>query len=120
MAPEMALGEGVDGRADIYALGCVAYFLLTGHLVFEATTSLQMIARHLQTEPRPPSERIDRPIPKRLDEVVLWCLAKDPRKRPQTAAELARALAAIDAPSAGQLEARQWWTMAPPPANVAG
>jgi eukaryotic-like serine/threonine-protein kinase len=118
MAPEMALGEGVDGRADIYALGCVAYFLLTGHLVFDATTSLQMIARHLQTEPRPPSERIDQPIPKRLDEVVLSCLAKDPRKRPQTAAELARQLAAIDAPSPGQLEARQWWTVAPAPVNA--
>ena len=112
MAPEMALGEGVDGRADIYALGCVAYFLLTGHLVFEATTSLQMIARHLQTVPTPPSERIDRPIPKRLDEVVLSCLAKDPRQRPQSAAALARELAAIDAPSAGQLEARQWWMLA--------
>ncbi len=118
MAPEMALGEGVDGRADIYALGCVAYYLLTGQLVFEASTSLQMIARHLQTVPRPPSERIDRPIPKRLDEVVLSCLAKDPRQRPQTAAELARALAAIDAPSAGQLEARQWWILASAPATV--
>jgi serine/threonine-protein kinase len=120
MAPEMALGDGVDGRADIYALGCVAYFLLTGQLVFEATTSLQMIARHLQTPPRPPSERIDRPIPKRLDEVVLSCLAKDPRQRPQTAAELARELAAIDAPSAGQLEARQWWTAPQSPLNAAG
>jgi tRNA A-37 threonylcarbamoyl transferase component Bud32 len=118
MAPEMALGEGVDGRADIYALGCVAYYLLTGHLVFEANTSLQMIARHLQTTPRPPSERIDRPIPKRLDEVVLSCLAKDPRQRPQTAAALARELAAIDAPSAGQLEARQWWTLASAPENA--
>jgi serine/threonine-protein kinase len=122
MAPEMALGEGVDGRSDIYALGCVAYYLLTGQLVFQASTSLQMIARHLQTEPRPPSERIDKPIPKRLDEVILSCLAKDPRKRPQTAAELARALASIEAPSPGQLEARQWWTLASTPeaVNIAG
>lgn len=48
MAPEMALGEPVDGRADIYALGCVAYYLLTGQLVFEAEKVFQMIANHLR------------------------------------------------------------------------
>ncbi len=47
MAPEMALGETVDGRADIYALGCAAYFLLTGELVFEADTTVQLIARRM-------------------------------------------------------------------------
>src|SRR5262249_60915663 len=47
MAPEMVTGGTVDGRADIYALGCVGYFLLTGRLVFEASTALQMIAPHL-------------------------------------------------------------------------
>ena len=57
MAPEMAMGEAVDGRADIYALGCVAYYLLTGQLVFEADTSLQMIVKHLQSDPVPPSRR---------------------------------------------------------------
>src|SRR5688572_22014907 len=51
MAPEMALGEAVDGRADIYALGCVAYYLLTGQLVFEGEKVFQMIANHLQTPP---------------------------------------------------------------------
>ena len=56
MSPEMALGEKVDGRADIYALGCVAYFLLTGQLVFQAEKAFQMIAKHLQTTPVPPSE----------------------------------------------------------------
>ena len=57
MAPEMALGEPVDGRADIYALGCVAYYLLTGQLVFEAENAFQAIARHLNAEPVPPSMR---------------------------------------------------------------
>ncbi|HJQ12450.1 MAG TPA: serine/threonine-protein kinase, partial [Gemmatimonadaceae bacterium] len=57
MAPEMALGERVDGRADIYALGCVAYYLATGELVFEAETAFQMIAKHLQSAPIPPSQR---------------------------------------------------------------
>src|SRR5437762_3859608 len=55
MAPEMALGEGIDGRADIYALGCVAYYLVTGEIVFEADTAFQMIAKHLQSAPMPPS-----------------------------------------------------------------
>jgi serine/threonine protein kinase len=51
MAPEMALGESVDGRADLYALGCVAYYLLTGQVVFDADTPFQMTARHLRAEP---------------------------------------------------------------------
>ena len=114
MAPEMALGEAVDGRADIYALGCVAYYLLTGQLVFEASTSLQMIARHLQTEPRPPSERIDKPIPRALEQVIMRCLAKDPNQRPQTAAELARTLASIELPSPDEREARRWWSLSSP------
>jgi len=110
MAPEMALGEAVDGRADIYALGCVAYYLLTGQLVFEAETSIQMIARHLQSEPRRPSERTQNQIPPALEQLVLRCLAKDPADRPQSAAELARALATIDVRSWGDEDAAQWWS----------
>jgi tRNA A-37 threonylcarbamoyl transferase component Bud32 len=96
MPPEMALGEPVDGRADIYALGCVAYYLLTGQIVFEAENTLQMVAKHMQAEPVPPSERAELPIPPALERVVLACLAKDPKRRPQSAAELARSLAAIE------------------------
>jgi len=114
MAPEMALGEPVDGRSDIYALGCVAYYLLSGKLVFDADTSIQMIARHLQTEPRPPSQRTANPIPHDLEQLVLRCLAKNPSDRPQSAAELARALAAIDAGRWGDDEAEQWWNANPP------
>src|SRR6266513_6377570 len=77
MAPEMALGERVDGRADIYALGCVAYFLLTGALVFEAETTFQMIAKHLQSPPIPPSQRTERPVSPELERLILKCLAKD-------------------------------------------
>jgi serine/threonine protein kinase len=52
MAPEMALGEGdVDARADIYALGCVGYWLLTGRLVFEGDTPVKMMLQHIQAEP---------------------------------------------------------------------
>ena len=91
MAPETILGDvEVDRRADVYALGCVAYFLLTGQLVFEADTSMKMLMQHLNTPPVPPSQRSELPIPRELDELVLACLQKDPDRRPQNAGELFR------------------------------
>ncbi len=92
MAPEMAHDRTVDGRADLYSLGCVAYYLLTGHLVFEGDTPLQTILKHLQQSPEPPSRRTDRPIPAELESLVLACLAKRPDDRPRSAAALAEAL----------------------------
>jgi serine/threonine-protein kinase len=97
LAPEMAQERTVDGRADLYSLGCVAYYLLTGHLVFEGDTPLQTILKHLQQPPDPPSQRTDRPIPAELEAVVLACLAKRPDDRPATARELAERLAAVPA-----------------------
>jgi serine/threonine-protein kinase len=91
MAPEVILGNtDVDRRADVYALGCVAYYLLTGELVFEADSPMKMLVQHLQTEPVPPSARTELPIPEELDKLVLACLQKDPRRRPQSAGELFR------------------------------
>jgi eukaryotic-like serine/threonine-protein kinase len=110
MAPEMALGEPVDGRADIYALGCVAYYLLTGHLVFESETVFQMIANHLQTPPIPPSERTDRPVSPELERLILKCLAKNPNDRPQSAALLLQALDWIPTEAWGEQQAAEWWT----------
>jgi serine/threonine-protein kinase len=109
MAPEMALGELVDGRADIYALGCVAYYLLTGQLVFEAEKAFQMIAKHLQTSPVPPSQRTDQQVSPELEDLILKCLAKDARHRPQSARELADALARVPTDAWGEDEARYWW-----------
>jgi eukaryotic-like serine/threonine-protein kinase len=99
MAPEALRGEPVDGRADLYALGCVAYYLLTARLVFEAETALQMVLKHLQQEPEPPSKRTTNPIPEALERIVLDCLAKNPDDRPPSAMELARRLSEVSDPS---------------------
>jgi serine/threonine-protein kinase len=109
MAPEMALGQPVDGRADIYALGCVAYFLLTGELVFEATNAFQLIAKHLEESPVPPSRRTELRVSPQLEQVVLVCLAKRPEDRPQTATELDRMLAEIEVEPWSDEEATDWW-----------
>ena len=93
MAPEMAHDRTVDGRADLYSLGCVAYYLLTGKLVFEGETPLQTILKHLQQAPEPPSRRTERPIPAELETLVLACLAKRPDDRPRSAREVAERLA---------------------------
>jgi serine/threonine-protein kinase len=109
MAPEMVLGEAVDGRADLYAVGCVAYYLLTGKLVFEATSGFQMIAKHVQEVPVPPSRRTELEVGVELERVVLACLEKRPADRPQSAAELDRLLSGIEMEPWSQEDATQWW-----------
>jgi serine/threonine-protein kinase len=109
LPPEAALGATIDARSDLYSLGCVAYFLLTGRLVFEAETALQMIAKHLRSEPAPPSWHAPFPVPPSLDRVVLACLAKKPEDRPRNAAELVRLLATVDVEPWTQAEAMEWW-----------
>jgi len=89
MAPEIILGQSdVDRRADVYALGCVAYYLLTGQLVFDADTPMKMFLHHVQTPPTPPSQRTELPIPRDLEDLVMACLEKDPNRRPQDAERL--------------------------------
>ncbi len=111
IAPEQALGEReVDARADIYAIGCVAYWLLTGQFVFAADTNMGYLVHHIHTPARPPSETAPAPIPGALDDVILSCLAKDPGQRPQSPRELSRRLAAVEGAerwNAGA--ARAWW-----------
>ncbi len=111
MAPEMALGENVDARTDLYALGCVAYYLLTGEQVFHGDTVLKVITQHLQAVPLPPSQRSKLPIPAALEHLVLACLAKKPEDRPQTARQLAQSLDAIAGMTWGEEEARRWWSV---------
>jgi serine/threonine-protein kinase len=111
IAPEQALGgAALDGRADIYALGCVAYWLLTGQLVFTGDTPLAMVVHHARTPPVPPSSRTELPIPEALDRLTMACLEKDPAARPQTAKELSRQLGEIEfAVPWDDERAREWW-----------
>ena len=109
MPPEAVRGEALDGRADIYALGCVAYYLLTGLLVFEGDTSLKIIASHLQAPPVRPSRRAGIPVPAALEELILRCLEKEPENRPGGADEVGRALKAMPIDPWTQAEAMAWW-----------
>jgi serine/threonine-protein kinase len=116
IAPEQALGATrIDSRADIYSLGCVGYFLLTGEPVFSGETPLAIAVHHVQTPPVAPSSRSELAIPPALDRVVLDCLAKEPAGRPQSAHELSTRLAEIAGlePWTGD-RAREWWEMHQP------
>jgi serine/threonine-protein kinase len=90
----------------------VAYWLLTGQTVFEGETPLDIIVKHVQEQPVPPSERTELEIPSDLEAVVLHCLAKDPEERPRTALDLATALAACDVGVRWEgTAAQEWWAL---------
>jgi len=112
VAPEQAEGHAaIDGRADLYATGCLGYWLLTGGIVFPAETPMAMLAHHLRTTPPPPSSRTELPVPEKLDQIVLACLAKDPGDRPATARALARELEGVVTATPWSSErADTWWT----------
>jgi serine/threonine-protein kinase len=118
MAPEIAIGEGgVDARADIYALGCVAYFMLTGSLVFTDSNPMKMAIKHVQAVPEPPSQRTELPIPASLERVIMQCLAKKPEDRPGSARELGRLVSACDVPAWTEEDAAEWWETHLPPTS---
>jgi eukaryotic-like serine/threonine-protein kinase len=109
MSPEMTLSESVDARADIYALGCVGYFLLTGKMVFDATSAIQMIAMHIKNDPVPPSLRANLQIPQSLEAVILKCLAKRPEDRYSSVIELSNALDAARIQPWTEEQAKAFW-----------
>jgi serine/threonine-protein kinase len=115
MAPEQVLGnDDIDGRTDIYAVGCVAYWILTGRYVFQSRTVPEMMALHLREPPEPPSAHSQESIPEALEELVLACLAKDRADRPQSADELAARLAASQTAAEWTSErAQEWWSTHP-------
>jgi len=122
MAPEQALGHELDGRADLYALGCIGFFLLSGRLLFERSGSLPMMMAHI-TEPLPEfKSRIASYLPAELSAVLAHCLAKKPADRPSDARALAAALRAIHIPPSEQwseAQAQAWWTARrPKPAPI--
>ncbi|UCF40637.1 MAG: serine/threonine protein kinase [Gemmatimonadota bacterium] len=117
IAPEMAMAEGpVDGRADLYSLGCVAYWLLSGQLVFDKSNPMAMVVAHSSETPKPLSQRTELEVPEGLERIVMQCLAKDPADRPQNARALSDMLGALEV--AGQwTEDRKedWWHKHGPP-----
>jgi serine/threonine-protein kinase len=90
LAPEQASGDRVDARSDVYAFGCVLYEMLIGEVPFRADTPVATMYRHVNEDAPPPSSI--RPVPPALEEIVMRCLAKDPRKRFASADELGEAL----------------------------
>jgi len=113
MAPEQVLGDRpLDGRSDIYAVGCVAYWLVTGRLVFTGRTPMEIMLQHTQAKPVPPSKRTELQLCPAFDELVMACLEKNPDHRPATAEILAASLAKIETRDAWTPErARNWWDL---------
>jgi serine/threonine protein kinase len=113
LAPEAITGpETVDARSDLYSLGCVGYFLLTGRPVFEAETVIEVVGKHLHAQPTPPDQRIGRPVPASLSAFIFSCLQKDPAGRPPSALACIAALDACeDVPPWTDGEASAWWSI---------
>lgn len=112
MAPEMIMdNRHVDGRVDLYALGCVGYWLVTGQLVFDEASPMATLLRHAKDAPPLPSSRTELDIPDGLERIIMACLEKDPGARPQSARALSDLLSACECSTAGWNEdrAREWW-----------
>jgi serine/threonine-protein kinase len=122
MAPEtVSAPETVDARSDLYALGAVGYWLLTGTHVFSGESIIQVFAHHLHSVPDPPSTRLGAPVAADLESVLLACLAKRPEDRPATAHLLRERLRACAA--AGRwtnARAAQWWAVNRPKLRSGG
>lgn len=121
MSPEQAQGAAfIDHRTDIYATGCVAYWLLTGRRVFDGETALAVMMQHMQATPVPPSVHAQEPIPQALDALILACLAKNPIDRPASADVLYQRLNQLGIGESWTPNRRQtWWqTHAPKPRRL--
>jgi serine/threonine-protein kinase len=100
----------IDGRADLYALGAVGYYLLTGEPVFSGASVMEVCAHHLHSLPVPPSERTERPLPAALESFLLGCLSKERELRPASAAAFVAALDALEGIAPWSVaHADQWW-----------
>jgi eukaryotic-like serine/threonine-protein kinase len=110
LPPEMGHGGEVDHRADLYAVGCVGYWLASGRLVFEGRSAMDVASKHLLEKPEPPSARSEMRIPAEFDAVILACLEKEPDRRPRDARRLADLLreVPVEAPWT-DAHAEAWW-----------
>ena len=111
--PESVTGsDDIDGRADIYCLGGVAYWMLTGQPPFTSSSSVEVIIDHVKTVPKRPSELSEVPIPPELEAIVMKCLEKKPQDRFQNAGALRAALRAIHfAETWSEEKAGEWWSL---------
>jgi len=112
MAPEMVTGETpVDGRTDLYALGCVGYWLMSGQLVFDGKNAMAILVQHVKEEPPSLAARTEMEVPARFEEILRACLAKDPDDRPRSAQELGDMLddLAKSLPAWTRDRAEKWW-----------
>jgi serine/threonine-protein kinase len=109
MAPEVLRGEPATAAADLYALGVIGYFLLTGKPIFDASTAAEIVGHHMHTAPVPPRNRLAA-VPPDLEAVILRCLAKEPSERFLDAKALREALlACADAGRWTETDAARWW-----------
>ncbi len=111
MPPEaLADPDKMDGRSDLYSLGAVGYYMLTGSVVFDGKTVVEICGHHLHTEPELPSRRLGKPVPSDLEAIIMDCLAKDRQARPESARALRTRLEQCrDLGSWDQDSARAWW-----------
>jgi len=110
MAPEAITSSSLDGRADLYSLGCVAWFLLTGRYVFELGDAMVLLMKHVKEQPAPPSSASPHDVPKGLDDLILACLKKSPNERPASAHDLWRRLTMLEvAEPWTPHRAEEWW-----------
>lgn len=111
MAPEaMAGSQNLSAAADVYSLGSVLYYLLTGQPVFEASSLMALMTQVLTVPPEHPALRLGRPLPEELSQLVLACLAKSPAERPPHAMDLLERLLTIQLEQRwDQDRARSWW-----------
>ena len=108
--PEIVMGApDVDGRADLYSMGCVAYVLLTGQPVFGATTVAAMCVAHASQQPKPFADVCRHEVPPALEELVMSCLAKSADDRPADAQALWAALGALDVEPWTAEKGEAWW-----------
>ena len=111
MAPEAIQAPStVDARSDLYAVGAVGYFLLTGKPVFETASLVELCQQHVAAIPVPPSQRLGKTVSSELEHALLACLEKSRSKRPSTARELAQLLMHCPTATAWSMEAADaWW-----------